>query len=519
MVIVEVAEITSSSNITESGQHITITQQEPLTGDKEQKSTITKGSKLCSHSQPMLRVRYQPFKPSRTSTGEMKDIHRYLRRLESARRKIAELENSGLALGFINHLEALGLSMGRVAKYANNVYVLLKRTGFNPSKATRKKVEDVVAWINTQPYKSTTKRGYKQAVRKLVQYAKNGGCDRKTPMPPEAAWISLKTDEKDSRVKPESLLTPEDFKTIVGAAENERDRALLNVLYEAALRPGELLTMKIGSVEFRENHCLISVNGKTGVKRIPLVISFKPLLEWLKKHPGRSNPEAPLWASLSKSAKGKGMSYPYFSMLVKRLAKKAGIKKDVWPYLFRHSCLTSLAKVFTESKLELYAGWVQGSKMARRYVHFSARDLEDAVLELHGLKQSKRTIGVPKLVDCPRCGRKNQPDSVRCSFCGYILDKKLALKMSEREREKTEKIIERIEKIEDIISSLLASQHSSQQVSSTQQVPLKPSQEPSFRQQPFQPHKPPKKATSQGFLKGNQPARQPPANHEKGRNV
>jgi len=53
----------------------------------------------------------------------------------------------------------------------------------------------------------------------------------------------------------------------------------LHVLFEAALRPGELLRMDVGSVDFKDGYCLISVKGKTGVKRIPLVVSFKPLLE------------------------------------------------------------------------------------------------------------------------------------------------------------------------------------------------------------------------------------------------
>jgi len=90
--------------------------------------------------------------------------------------------------------------------------------------------------------------------------------------------------------------------------------------------------------------------------------------------------------------------------------------------------------VLTESKLELYAGWVHGSKMARRYVHFSARDLEETVLEIHGLKEAKRADGILKPTQCPRCGSMNPPNNTRCEFCGYILDKSLALKVEEEKR-------------------------------------------------------------------------------------
>lgn len=52
----------------------------------------------------------------------------------------------------------------------------------------------------------------------------------------------MKADERDCRVTPESLLTAEDVKAMIREAENERDKALIFVLFEAALRPRELLT-------------------------------------------------------------------------------------------------------------------------------------------------------------------------------------------------------------------------------------------------------------------------------------
>jgi integrase len=194
----------------------------------------------------------------------MQDIHDYQKRLACTKRRIARLENAQLHLDFIAHLEALGLFTGRVAKYANHVCALTKRYPLNATSATRTDVEKVIAWINRQPYKSSTKSDLRLVVKKLVQYAKTGSCDRKAPTPPEASWIVVGNGDKDSRVKPESLITPQELYAMIDAAQNERDKALVTVVFEAALRPGELLTMKVRSVEFNENYCIISVNGKTG---------------------------------------------------------------------------------------------------------------------------------------------------------------------------------------------------------------------------------------------------------------
>ena len=411
-------------------------------------------------------------KISGSSGFEMTDIHGCVKRLDAARRRLSRLEHGGLLLRFLDHLQALGLSPSRVLKYATQLSTLFKNVPFDPVGASRADVEGVVGWINAQAYKSWTKHGLKLTVKKLLQYAKCGSCHRKAPVPPEASWIEVKADEGDSRVTPESLLTAEEVKAMVREAENERDKALVSVLFEAALRPGELLTMKVGSVMFRDEYCIITVNGKTGLKRIPIVASHKLLLEWLQKHPRKGDADAPLWASLSNNSKGGCISYGYLRKLLRRLGEKAGVKKNVWPYLLRHSSLTSLAKVFTESKLELYAGWVQGSKMARRYVHFSARDLEDAVLELHGMKQTGGTDGFLKLAQCPRCGKRNGPDAVRRSFCGYILDRELASRMEEEDRRRDQEIIERIERLEQMVCALLNGQNVfPQKASSRPQVP------------------------------------------------
>lgn len=385
-------------------------------------------------------------------------IHDYDKSLKRSKRTLQTLHNGEVALRFLDHMSALGLSTARVAKYATKLVVLLRVIDKDLKDLNREDAERVVAWINNKPHKEWTKHDSKLVLRKIVQYAKQGSCTKGTPLPCEVSWISLAVKEKDFRATPENLLTQDEVASMINVAANTRDRALVYVLFEAALRPGELLTMIVGGVEFKEDYCLISVNGKTGIKRIPLVVSFKPLLEWLRDHPCPDDRNAPLWCSLSSNRVGDRLSYQHFRLRVKRLAEKAGLKKDIWPYLYRHSTLTAMAKVFTEAKLEQFAGWTYGSKMTRRYVHFSARDLEDAVLELHGLKQPQRGDGMAKLIECPRCRNKNPFGNVRCSFCGFILDRRLAEETEQKTAEKDMEIQSRLQKLEQTITLLLNNQ-------------------------------------------------------------
>jgi len=219
---------------------------------------------------------------------------------------------------------------------------------------------------------------------------------------------------------------------------------MIHVLFEAALRPGELLSMRISSVEFKRDYCIITVNGKTGIKRIPLVASLMPLLEWVRAHPNRDDPNAPLWISLAQNYYGHPLSYRHFRLTIRRLAMKAGVKKDVWPYLFRHTTLTRMAKNLTEANLEKFAGWVHGSRMSARYVHFSARDIEDAILAIYGIGKIEGN-GMPiKIVKCPRCGGHNPEHHRFCSQCGLPLSMKDTYKAEMSAKE----VVETAEKME-----------------------------------------------------------------------
>ncbi|MEM1783719.1 MAG: hypothetical protein QW800_04630, partial [Candidatus Bathyarchaeia archaeon] len=163
------------------------------------------------------------------------EIYDYEERLERYRRIIAGFGHNGeIALRFLDHLASLGLSIARLSKVAGHLPALLRAIDFNLEEATRRDVERVVAWINRQPYREWTKHDKKLVLRKLIQYAKVGRCDKDAPMPPEVSWIKLNVKERDSRVTPEALIGEDEFRAMVEAADNPRDRAMIHVLFEGA---------------------------------------------------------------------------------------------------------------------------------------------------------------------------------------------------------------------------------------------------------------------------------------------
>jgi len=60
--------------------------------------------------------------------------------------------------------------------------------------------------------------------------------------------------------------------------------------------------------------------------------------------------------------------------------------------------------------------------MAQVHVHLSGRDLDNALLELHGLKAQERKEEKFRVKICSRCEEKNSPDAMYCKRCAFSID-------------------------------------------------------------------------------------------------
>lgn len=333
---------------------------------------------------------------------ELGDIHNYAAKVSSCKNRLRKLEQGELGIRFIEKLKLAGLTDGRITFYGDRVITLLRlfeRTRVKVEDAQKKDCESILAEILSCGYKGESRRAFALVLLRLVHFAKTGEIgDRDSGYVEEVSWIRpSRYEDKEESIRAEDLLTVEDVSALIDRTTNKRDRAMFWVLFEGAFRPGELLHLKVGGVEFRDNYLLLSTHGKTGNKRVALVVSFKPLLEWMAEHPLRDDPKAPLWYSFSSMSKTKSVTYGYLREHLKRCKEKAGIKKRVWNYLFRHSQLTLLAKKLSDQTLCVYGNWKPGSDMPARYVHLSGKDAENAILQLHGIKNDSDQSSVATL--------------------------------------------------------------------------------------------------------------------------
>ncbi len=333
--------------------------------------------------------------------------------------------------GYQRHLLLKDLSVSRIEKVVYSIYRIALEFNKDFEDATKQDIEQIVEQIDKRDWADRTKSEYKVCLRLFFRWLR-----RTEFYPTEVSWIKIR--EKNNHRLPEEILTKEEVKRIADAAECPRDRALVLVMYESGCRIGELLSLKIRNIQFDQFGAQLIVNGKTGMRRVRIIASCPALSSWLEVHALKSNPASFVWIVLGTRNKYAFIGYQSVASLLRKLAKKAGIRKRVNPPSFRHARATHLASLLTESQMKEYFGWTQASDMASIYVHLSGRDVDDALLKLHGLVKSREKEESMKTRTCLRCREVNDPIAEFCKRCGSPMDPNKLIDIREQQVEKNE---------------------------------------------------------------------------------
>ena len=339
-------------------------------------------------------------------------------------------ENKRDILSFSKIRLAKGSSHGRVAKVVYCVRNWAKWIGKPFREATKDDLIMAVGDLENADFAEHTRYDFKIVLKMLYKWLE--GNDE--TMPAKVAWLKPKIKNENHKL-PEELLTEEEVLKLAEAPGNVRDKAFILVLYESGCRIGELLTLRNKNIAFDTYGAILRVNGKTGDRRVRIISSAPALASWIELHPLGRDPEAMLWHSNWRNSEKKcpkNLSHGTVYTLLRDYAAKAGIRKRIYPHLFRHSRATALANKLTESQMKEHFGWVQGSDMAATYVHLSGRDVDNALLKLQGLVQvEEKKSDTLNVRVCPRCKDHNSPISRFCTKCGMPLDEKLIVKIEE----------------------------------------------------------------------------------------
>ena len=135
------------------------------------------------------------------------------------------------------------------------------------------------------------------------------------------------------------VLSVEEVRAILKSAPNERDRAILEVLYGCGLRVSEVCSLKISEVYLKD--MFVKVMGKGSKERlVPMAPSTaSAIMDYLSVRP---ESDAGCEDVLFLNRFGRALSRVAVFKMVKSVALVAGVDKNLSPHTFRHSFATHL---------------------------------------------------------------------------------------------------------------------------------------------------------------------------------
>ena len=166
-------------------------------------------------------------------------------------------------------------------------------------------------------------------------------------------------------------------------AEGERNRAILEILYSCGLRVTELITLKLSNVSFVEG--FIKVLGKGNKERLApigntalkyLNIYINEVRNYQKIQKGHED-------VIFLNRRGKQLTRVMIFTIIKKLAEKIGLKKNISPHTFRHSFATHLIQGGADLRAVQEMLGHESITTTEIYTHLDKEYLREAIITFH----------------------------------------------------------------------------------------------------------------------------------------
>ncbi|WP_242439068.1 tyrosine-type recombinase/integrase [Streptomyces sp. CB00455] len=165
----------------------------------------------------------------------------------------------------------------------------------------------------------------------------------------------------------------------VARREPVRNRVMLALAYDAALRREELCSLRTDDID--PAHRTLRVRAETTKNRLERVVPYSAptgvlLSSYLAHRATVSRARGPLFLSESRRNHAQPLSLWTWSKVVRRIALEAEVERFS-THTTRHLCLTDLARMGWEvHAIATFAGH-RHTDSTLRYIHLSGRDLAD----------------------------------------------------------------------------------------------------------------------------------------------
>jgi integrase/recombinase XerD len=277
------------------------------------------------------------------------------------------------------------LSENSVESYIRDVNKLVDYLDMNETKLSVKKIStkdltSFIRWIAEIGMSASTQARILSGVKAFFKYLILEDIIKNDPS-------HLIEGPKKGLKLPDTLST-EEIDTIVNAIDlshpqGQRNKAIIETLYGCGLRVSELINLKLSN--WYKNDGFIKVTGKGDKERlIPMgKVTANVLTIYINEIRCHQSIEIGHEDFIFLSKRGKHLSRVSIFNIVKELAVKAQIKKNISPHTFRHSFATELIERGANLRAVQEMLGHESITTTQLYTHINRAFLRESIISHH----------------------------------------------------------------------------------------------------------------------------------------
>ncbi|HJX70300.1 MAG TPA: tyrosine-type recombinase/integrase, partial [Bacteroidales bacterium] len=162
-----------------------------------------------------------------------------------------------------------------------------------------------------------------------------------------------------------------------------RNKAIIETLYSCGLRVSELINLKISNLYFKDEY--IRVTGKGKKERLVPIgrKAIKEISYYFEKCRNQLKISKESENILFLNRRGKKLTRVMIFTIIKNLAKKIKLQKNISPHTFRHSFATHLIDGGADLRAVQEMLGHESIITTEIYTHLDREYLRDAILRFH----------------------------------------------------------------------------------------------------------------------------------------
>ena len=327
-------------------------------------------------------------------------------------------------LKLVQHMQDKDRSILWIVRCITVSIQMRKHIQKNFNESTEKDIRLLFKWMDEQNYKASTHEKF----RKILKFFYKLSYGNNEYYPEQVKWFSVNVGKerrsKEINIDIAEYLEEQEIKQLLDGAPTLQKKAFLACMYESGARPEEFLRLTNLDIKLDSKGAIFILRGKTGERRVRLISFVKLLQQWLEVHPLKKLNCYPIWVSQATNYNNQPLGLRGAQKIIEEALPRSGLtNKHARLYILRHSRATCLAKHLTEAQMCVFFGWEHGTKVVRRYLHLSGKDVDDALLAITEGQQARALVKSELApIKCKRCSETISPTMNFCSRCSLPVD-------------------------------------------------------------------------------------------------